>query len=339
MANVLWEFGEFALTKFGLWIALGAVLWYVSARVMRALYYKKSVPAGAVSLSGFVMLPLGLAFSRLTYCAANFDRFFAGGFSADVLRFWEGGLSLGGAYVGAFAGICLAAGIARVKVGKLANCFGPGVVWFFLCAVMARAMIGEGWGKLAEHEGSMVGWFFQNESFVKKILFVQDRYGDCRYNVQGIELALGGIVAFCTLFGLRRRKLMPFYKWITGIGSYAAITVFTQSMREGAVLRVEFFRIEQVIALAILLAIGVCALARYGFYREMAWPGAMWLGSAAACVVMEFLVDREGGMNAKYVFMALMALFCLSGAACLCDPEGNKKAFGKKAEEAEKDAL
>jgi len=301
--NILLAFGPFTLTKFGLCIGLGAILWILSACAVQSLRYRR-MPQGAVWLSGALMVVFGLVFSRAVYCAANFDIYFSGGM--DYLNVWEGGMSMCGALAGAFAGLMLAAPIARVRIGRLANCFGPGIGLFAACAVIAQTMIGEGWGKVAEAQwvaGTVMG--------------VEDIYGDIRYAVYRLEL-IGCAAAFIFgIFPLLRRTPARFSAWNWALGVYCAVRIVTASMREGAVLRVEYFRIEQIAAVAMLLVIALCRICgdiRRGAGRGRWGAVVPFLAGAGIATWMEFAVDREGDLEVKYLVMALVALLCLIGA-------------------------
>ena len=299
--NILFRFGPLSLTRFGLWIGLGALLWMGSAGMVRAWKYRK-MPAGTVWFAAFCMIALGAVCSRALYCAVNFDRYAAG----SLFRMWEGGMSMCGALAGAFAGLWLASGIAKVKTGRLANCFGPGIGLFGACAVMAQRAIGEGWGKVAE-----AAWVAES------LLGVVDLYGDIRYAVFRVELIGCALTFLAGLLPLLRRRPARFSAFGWGWGVYAAMRIVTASMREGAILRVEYFRIEQIAGVAILLIIALCRLAcdlRAGAGAKRWIPFILFLIGAGICVWMEFAVDREGYLEEKYALMAIGALLCLLGA-------------------------
>lgn len=302
-SNILFSFGPLTLTKFGLWTGGGALLWVLSASLVRRWRYRR-MPQGAIWLAGLLAIVFGLVFSRVVYCAANFDRFFAGG--EPMANVWEGGLSMCGALAGAFIGILIASGIARVRPGRLANCFGPGLALFAACIVMAQTMIGEGWGKVAEAQwvaGTPLG--------------VADVYGDTRYAVYLVELAGCAAAFFAGLIPLMKRRPGRFSAWNWGLGVYCALRIVTASMREGAILRVEYFRIEQIGAVAMLLVICLCRIVcdlRRGAGAGR-WGRLIVLASGAGVATwMEFAVDREGNLEMKYLVMALGALLCLIGA-------------------------
>lgn len=299
--NILFPLGPLSLTKFGLWIALGALMWMLSAAAVRAWRYKK-MPSGAVWLSAFLMIVLGALASRAVWCAVNFDRAEPGSF----FRLWEGGMSMCGALAGAFAGLMLASAAARVKPGRLADCFGPGIGLFGACAVLAQLAVGEGWGKVAE-----AAWVAVTP------LGVVDLYGDVRYAVFRVEL-LGSAIAFLGgLVPLLRRKRARFSAFAWGWGLYAAMRVVTASMREGAILRIEYFRIEQIAGVVLLLIIALCRLAcdlRAGAGAKRWTAMAVFLAGVGICVWMEFAVDREGCLEEKYALMAFGSLLCLLGA-------------------------
>jgi len=299
--NILFELGPLSVTKFGLFIGLGALLWTLSACAVRSWKYRK-MPPGAVWFAAFAMVVLGAVGSRAAYCAVNFDRYDLN----SALEMWQGGMSMCGALAGAFAALALAAGLSRMKIGRLANCFGPGLGLFGACAVLAQLCVGEGWGKVAE-----AAWVASTP------LGVVDLYGDVRYAVYVVEFAgcalafVGGIIA------LLARRPARFGAWNWSMGLYAAVRLVTASMREGAILRVEYFRIEQIFALGVLLVILLCRLVcalRAGAGAKRWLPLLVFLAGTGICIWMEFAVDREGYLEEKYLLMALGALLCLLGA-------------------------
>ena len=301
--NILFAFGPVCITKFGLLTGCGALLWILSACVVRAWRYRR-MPKGGVWFAGALMTLFGLVFSRAVYCAANFDVYFSA--EKAALNVWEGGASMGGAFVGAFVDLWIASGIAGVKTGRLANCFGPGFALFAACIALGQTMLGEGWGKVAE-----AAWVAETP------LGVCDLYGDIRYAVYKLEL-IGCAAAFLAgLIPLLRRKSVRFAAWNWTVGVYCAVRIVTASMREGAVLRVEYFRIEQIAAVAVLLVIALCRIIshiRAGAGRGRWIALFVFLAGAGIATWMEFAVDREGNLEEKYMIMAIGAVFCLAGA-------------------------
>lgn len=301
--NILLALGPLSLTAYGLWIGAGALLWLLSACAVRRWKYRR-LPAGAVWLGGFCMVVLGALCSRAVYCAANFDRFLGEGLK--WLHLWEGGMSMAGALPGAALGLLLAAGMARVRPGRLMNCFAPGLGLFVLCVVAAQMTIGEGWGKIAE-----AAWVAQTP------LGVRDLYGDVRYAVFRVEMWGCALAVLAGLVPLCRRRPARFGAWCWAMGVYCAMRIVTASMREGAILRVEYFRIEQIAGAVMLLAVCVCRLVcgLRGGAGARAWAGLIvFLLGLGLCLWMEFAVDREGRLEEKYALMSVGAALCLAGA-------------------------
>ena len=301
--NILFAFGPVSLTKFGLLTSGGMLLWIMSACIVRAWRYRR-MPKGAVWFAGALMTVLGLVFSRAVYCAANFDLYFSG--ERAALNVWEGGASMGGALIGAFLGLWIASGIAGVKTGRLANCFGPGFALFAACIALGQTMLGEGWGKAAE-----AAWVAETP------FGVRDLYGDIRYAVYKAELLGCAAAFFAGLIPLLHRKPVRFAAWNWAVGVYCAVRIVTVSMREGAVLRVEYFRIEQIAAVVVLLIIALCRIIshiRVGAGRGRWIALFVLLAGTGIATWMEFAVDREGNLEEKYLVMTIGAVFCLTGA-------------------------
>ncbi len=302
--NILWQAGPFTLTRFALLIGFGALLWWLTALWMRAARCRKSLSGGQVSFAALWMLVLGAVCSRAVYCLANFDRYlFNGDGGAQILRLWEGGASLCGALLGATLGLAIAASLSGARTGRLANCFASGWGLFALCASLALRQTGEGWGKLVEME-RLAGW----------PVVLRDRFGDLRFAVYRLDAALGATVFLTTLarmcIGKRPRA---WHGWTWAIGLWAAGRIVTASMREGDLLRIEYFRIEQLGAMAALIAILVGRLAA-GTGGKRFWWTALFLAGAGLATAMEFAVDREGGLEWKYCAMFAGAVVCLIAA-------------------------
>ena len=306
--NLIWQAGPFALTRFSLLIGLGALLWWLTALWMRAVRCRRSLNAGQVSFAALWMLVLGVVCSRALYCVVNYDRYvLAEGGGAQAARLWEGGTSLCGALLGAMLGLAVAARLSGARTGRLANCFAPGWGLFTLCAAFALRQTGEGWGKLIEME-----------RLTGTPLVLQDRYGDWRFAVYRMDAALGALVfvtAAARMSVGKRPASWNVCAWAVGL--WAAGRIVTASAREGDLLRVEYFRIEQIGAMVALIAILIARIAadrRAGAGgKRFGWivPFAVGAGIATA---MEFAVDREGGLEWKYCAMLAGAALCLVAA-------------------------
>lgn len=304
--NALFRFGPVALTRYGLLIALGAAAWTACALGVRRTKYRKTVSREAVFSTAAWMLGLGLVFSRAVYCAVNYDLFArdAGGW-VKGLALWEGGHSLSGAFLGALLGIRIGARATGCRAAKLSNCFGPGFLLFACAACAARGFVGEGWGKATE-----AVWLKSSP------LTVSDIYGETRYAVYRMEIA-----AYAACFLIALIKTLKRGGGTAG-GSlcaalYSLFALVFSSMREGNLLRIEYIRIDQVFALLLLIGITLAnapRLLRTRQGKRAAISVLLLLLGAALCAHMEFAVDREGNLEAKYACMLLGSAVATSGA-------------------------
>ena len=100
---------------------------------------------------------------------------------------------------------------------------------------------------------------------------------------------------------------------------YCGMRVVTASMREGAVLHIDYFRVEQIGAMLVLIGICVCGVVsavRSGAPKSRWVCLAVLLLGAGLATWMEFAVDRDGGIEWKYLVMAAGSAVCVCAALC-----------------------
>jgi phosphatidylglycerol---prolipoprotein diacylglyceryl transferase len=123
---VVFKVGPFALSYYGLFVALGIVvaIWLTGRELARKGY------DGGYALaieSIFFIVPLGLVGARFSYVVANYDLYASNPIPA-VLEVWSGGLEIFGGLVGGFAGLLIFARLRGIGALAFADAAAPGVV-------------------------------------------------------------------------------------------------------------------------------------------------------------------------------------------------------------------
>ena len=121
---VAFEVGSFALSYYGLLIALGIAVgaWLTGRELTRRGY------DGALALQALLfVVPLGVLGARLDYVATEYEAQFAA-HHTSIVQVWNGGLGIYGAVAGGFLGALLFAWVRGVGVLAFADAAAPGVV-------------------------------------------------------------------------------------------------------------------------------------------------------------------------------------------------------------------
>jgi phosphatidylglycerol---prolipoprotein diacylglyceryl transferase len=123
---VVFKVGPFALSYYGLFVALGIIvaIWLTGRELARKGY------DGGYALaieSIFFIVPLGLVGARFSYVVANYDLYASNPIPA-VLEVWSGGLEIFGGLVGGFAGLLIFARLRGIGALAFADAAAPGVV-------------------------------------------------------------------------------------------------------------------------------------------------------------------------------------------------------------------
>jgi phosphatidylglycerol---prolipoprotein diacylglyceryl transferase len=121
---VAFEVGSFALSYYGLLIALGIAVgaWLTGRELTRRGY------DGALALEALLfVVPLGVLGARLDYVATEYESQFAA-HHTSIVQIWNGGLGIYGAVAGGFLGALLFAWVRGLNVLAFADAAAPGVV-------------------------------------------------------------------------------------------------------------------------------------------------------------------------------------------------------------------
>ena len=121
---VAFEVGSFALSYYGLFIALGIVVgaWLTGRELTRRGY------DGALALEALLfVVPLGVVGARLDYVATEYESQFAA-HHTSIVQVWNGGLGIYGAVAGGFLGALLFTWVRSLSVLAFADAAAAGIV-------------------------------------------------------------------------------------------------------------------------------------------------------------------------------------------------------------------
>lgn len=248
-------FELFGLTiyPYGLAVAGSAVF----ALVMAALLARKhGVSEDAVSWAAVLALPLGVLGARLGYCLCAIDWVAQEGIGF-FFRLTSGGYLLYGAAAGCTLALFLASRLSNVSFLKLADHFAaPAALAIALCR-LAEGLAGEGFGWCVTdwfmEDGGMSVITLEDPSFFCRFPFaIADMYESWNWAVFVLEalLAMALFIALLRVSGKR-----PGARAVLLALGYACSQILCESLRQDAVLRFGFVRINQIIGAVIIAAI------------------------------------------------------------------------------------
>ena len=295
---------------YGLAVALAGI---AALLLARAEYKKRAVRPGALSWAAVLMIPLGFLGARLGYCLSNLD-WVSQQEAGFFFQFTSGGYHLYGAMAGAALALLLASRIARVPFARLSDGLAaPAALMIALCR-LAEGLVGEGYG------WNVRQWFMEDEGmslivledtgFFERFPFaIPNMYGSWRWAVFVVEalIALG----ICAVL-LRQKRRKAGGQTALLLILYAATQLLGESMRQDAVLRWGFVRVNQVLGAVVLAGtLALCAALAPGRNGKKIACGAGGL-VASFCLVaaMEFALEKKIGflewmpMDVCYVVMA-----------------------------------
>lgn len=307
-------FSSFSVSAYGAMIACALFLWLLfSLRASRmVLKSDRSSDLGIGSvLALFALAPLcGLAFSRITWCLVNFDEYMAS--PAAVLRIHEGGLSMWGFLIGFALSVRLYARALDVSAPAALDSFAPGMLLFVCMARLAEMFTYQG-------VGGPIGL-----SILKNPVFsAADAQGIRVYAVYRFEAlwALLMMPAAMRLLrkGCRASLCMKGDVWRYALGSYSALQIVFEAMREDDLLMVSTLRVSQLISLAAAVVLAFWCMVRLKKCRALG-AHAVWMvffiaGGAALCAYAQFCMENAAVQELRFLVMlagALLLFFVIS---------------------------
>lgn len=261
-------------------------------------------------------LPLTLFSSRLLYCLICIDGFSRNGI-AYLFDFTGGGYTLWGAIGGGACAVLITAARTRQPVARIADALAAPSALLIALLRLSEGLVGQGYGWYIEDwfdpESGMSLFHPKNYEVLFRFPFaVQDMYGEWCWAVFVLEAILA--VGICVLL-LKQPRASEGRTALQALLLIATSQIFCESVRQDAVLRFGFVRVNQVIGAVV--AVGILA---YGCYRRSARPWRQILlsvGGTAICagiiVAMEFALEK------KIVFLEWMPMdLCYTVTATAC---------------------
>lgn len=299
---------------YGLSMAAAAVI----ALLLGGFSFRRTgIRADALSWFGVLALPMGFLGARLAYCLAALDWVMQEGFSF-FFQFSRGGYMLYGALFGGALALWLTSRITGESFARMADQLAVPVMVMILLGRLAEGLVGQGYGWCVEDwfmEDSGMSLFVMEEpTFFYRLPFaVADMYDNYNWAVFIFEALCAAVIA---LILCRVKVSRHGGKAVLMLLLYASAQVLCESLRQDAVLRWGFVRINQVIG-AVLIA-GILALC-YGLARPRSGRRlALSIGEMVVCMLMvmamEFALEKKISaiefvpMDVCYLVMALSCL-------------------------------
>lgn len=286
---------------YGLCAAAAAVILMLGLRLTN-----RQLPKGTARLFGVLGMTLGIVCARALYCAVNWSDF-VNNYENPwlMLRFFDGGLAMGGAVGGVLLAALLTAKWMKVSCANLLD-----AVCVPLGLAIAALRIGECFTDLGV--GAVVEEGFATAHL--PWLLLESRMGvmvEFRLNVWLYEAVAGVILFVLTALFFRSQNRRNGDAALFFFSLYGASQVLLESMRDDGHMLVIFLRIGQVVAA--LLPLVVCGMVCKRVSRRHALIGwLVQLAAAAGIVLLEFSLDGRLTFGTPTLLRdyGLMALCC-----------------------------
>lgn len=272
---------------------------------------RSGVPLKAVRLFGLLGIPLGVVCARAVYCVFNLSTFLETYENPWLmLRFFDGGLSMAGLFIGMLIAAALAARACGVRFAALADamCVPMGLM-------LAILRLGEQFTDLGTGKAVTEGWWTANLPW----LFATSRMGVAtvyRLNVWAYEAAAGVLIFAATLAIYRRLRGREGDTALFFFSLFGAVQVLLESLRDDGHMLLIFLRVGQLAAA--LMPLICCGVLTRRYVREArAGRGRIWLAwlvmaiCVAGIVLLEFSLDGRlalsgSSMGRDYAVMAVL---------------------------------
>ena len=312
--------GSLTLYPYGLALCAATAL----ALTFSALSFRRGgLKAGALSWFALLGIPLGVLGARLAYCLAALDWVLQEGFGF-FFQLNRGGYMLYGALAGCALALWLTSRITGEGFARMADRLAAPAMVLILLGRLAEGLVGQGYGWCVEdwfmEDSGMSLFVLEDPSFFYRLPFaVPDMYDNYNWAVFIFEALAAGVIA---LILLRMKPRRTGARAMLALLLYAATQILCESLRQDAVLRWGFVRINQVIG-AVLIAgmLALCVLrAPQRSPRQIGGLFAGMLACMGVVIAMEFALEKKISaiefvpMDVCYV---LMALACLGLILCV----------------------
>lgn len=303
-----------AIYPYGLALAAAAVI----ALLLAARSFRKgALRPGSLSWFAVLALPLALLGARLVYCLATLDWVMQEGFGF-FFQFTRGGYMLYGALLGGALALWMTARITGESFARMADHLAVPVMVMILLGRLAEGLVGQGYGWCVEdwfmEDSGMSLFVLEDPSFFYSLPFaVPDMYENYNWAVFIFEALMAGVIA---LILCRTKVQRAGGRAVLMVLLYASIQVLCESLRQDAVLRWGFVRINQVVGavlIAGILALCFC-LARPRKVGQLIGAIIGMIVSMLVVMAMEFALEKKISaiefvpMDVCY---AVMALACI----------------------------
>lgn len=290
---------------YGLFAAMAAVVLMAGMRL-----FAKELPKGTCRLLGVLGMALGIVLARALYCAVHVSDF-VNNYENPwlMLRFFDGGLAMGGLLAGLLLAAVLAAKGMKICPAKLldAMCVPLGLA-------IALLRLGEGFTDLGVGAVVEEGFATQNFSW----LFLESRMGvmvEYRLNVWLYEAVAGAALFALVLWFDRKAKRRCGDTALFFFSLYGASQILLESMRDDGHMLIIFLRVGQLAAaLCVLISCGI--LCKKISRRQAVVGWLVMLAAVAGIVVLEFSLDGRLTFGTPTLLRdySLMALCCAAMA-------------------------
>lgn len=305
------KLGSLTIYGYGLAVALAAALGLVwGAYNCR----KAGLKADAMSWLALLAIPLGVLGARLLYFVACLKFDFAGFFD-----FADGGFALYGAMAGVAVAAMIAGRVAHVSCDRLLDQLcAPAALTIGLCR-LAEGLVGQGYGWYVadwfDPEMGMSLVHLEDCSFFERFPFaIMDMYEEWSWAIFVWEaiVAFALCIVMLRINGRRDGQRTGMFVVI-----YAAMQALNEGLRQDAVLRLGFVRINQVISAVLIAALLYVACRRLPKGKQLKPSLIAWAGTI---VSMGLVMAMEFALEKKIMFLEWMPMdlcYVVMFAACL----------------------
>ena len=303
---VLFQLGPLTVTAYGVCLAVAIA---VSLLALRPRAKRMGMPEGTVLRFGLTAIPLAVVGARLFYCAVRAPRLFPEYDAGFLLRIWEGGFGIAGAFGGCALAAYITARRTGQPVGRMMDCVVPGCALMLALARFSEGFAGTGYGDYLENEAL---WFFP--------LAVKNIYGEYYVALFMLE----GLVALALAAALLRMEKRgtadrPGDLTLLFLLLYGATQIVLESLRRDSFLRWGFVRVNQLFGVALLALVTAVSSARAWRAGASRTRLALEWSAALLCVGvgvgMEFAFEKSRIPNLIAYGILIAAMAVIAGLA------------------------
>lgn len=298
---------KFPVSPYGSLISIGLIIWILSSLNRIGVFKRHGIRP--VSYSGMLSLfacsvPIGFSLSRLFWCIANYESYLM--HPENILRVWEGGLSLWGFILGFWFSVSIFSKRLGISAAFTLDAYASGMLLFITLLRMAEAFTGQGIGRIITYD-----------FLINPFTAVYDSYGEAHFAVYRFEAMYAFILFIIVLYRTKRhlrfKKRTAGNLWRFAVGGYAMAQIAFESMRDDDYMRFGFVRVSQAIAILMLVIFSFCFIYRLKKKRllkaHFIWMTLFTLASGGLVILQEFRVDAALHTEKEHLFMMIYAFF------------------------------